>query len=92
MTDSRGEGDRTIPGADVTVDAEPAVDEIFELMPEESPEEVIALAEREHSGEVTEESVFDELAEELSVPGTTDTTHAESTLDVPAIDELFSEQ
>lgn len=91
MPDPRGDADPGPTGADVPVDVEPAVDEIFELMPEETPEDVIELADRDAPAEVTEESVFEDLAEELSTPSRNDADGPETTLDVPAIDELFGE-
>ena len=89
MTDSRepadpGQNPEQLPG-----DVEPAVDEIFAMLPEETPEDVIALADREEPDELTEEAVFSELASELSTSTETTATASETTPDVPAVDDLF---
>lgn len=92
MPDSRGETDGGLVGVDVPLDVEPAVDEIFELIPEETPEEVIALADHGESEDVTEEAVFAELAEELSTPTTIETDAPETVLDGSTMDDLFGER
>lgn len=90
MTDSR---EQTEPGQNpvqLPGDVEPAVDEIFAMLPEETPEDVIKLGERESPDEITEEAVFTELAAELSTPTETTGTSPETTPDVPSMDELFT--
>lgn len=89
MTDSRELPDSGTNPATVPVDVEPAVDEIFAMLPEETPEEVIELADRETPDEITEEAVFSELAEELSTPTETPVAGSETTTEVPPMDELF---
>lgn len=89
MTDAREHPDRGTDASTMPVDVEPAVDEIFAMLPEETPEDVIALAERDTPDELTEEAVFDELAEELSTPAETTAGAAETTPDVPSMDDLF---